>query len=104
MLNSKSLKIRSKEKKYEERLKEINPLLVHYSKYKIRGMDSEDIAQELRIHLWQVFNQYDKKKSIFNTWANKVLRNKVIDLTRRKKDTLDCCLYLEEVNEKNRRN
>ena len=55
----------------------------------IYGMGKEDIAQELRAHIFSKIGNYDPTKSNFRTWAIRVMKNKIIDLSRKKKDKLD---------------
>lgn len=76
-------------------LNELEPRIQYYSSvWHIRKFQPEDVAQELRSHLWQRLNQnkYDSAKSAITTWGNFVIRNKLFDLThpkRNKKDLLD---------------
>ncbi len=80
----------------EEYLEALEPVIIFYSKrYKIWGLDWEDIAQELRIHLWFKLKHYDITKSSIKTWATKVIHNKIIDLSRKKKDLLANTIPLE---------
>jgi RNA polymerase sigma factor (sigma-70 family) len=51
--------------------------------YWVEGFDSEDIAQELRLHLWRKIKNYDPTKGTIETWGRKVLVNRVRDLYRR---------------------
>jgi RNA polymerase sigma factor (sigma-70 family) len=50
--------------------------------YQVRGMSPNDIAQELRLHLWNKIPLYDPRKSSLKTWAYKVFNNKIKDLKR----------------------
>lgn len=51
----------------------------------IRGMDSDDIAQELRLHIWKKIHRgrYDPRKAGFRAWAKRVIANKIKDLHRK---------------------
>ncbi len=49
----------------------------------IPGLDWEDIAQDLRITLWQKMSRYDPKRGSPRTFAVKVMRNRIIDLARK---------------------
>lgn len=53
------------------------------------GMDFDDIAQEMRIHLWRKLDRYHPGKAGLRTWANRVMRMRLIDLSRRRKELLD---------------
>ncbi len=54
------------------------------------GYDKEDLAQELRLHLWKKIHLYDPGGAAnFSTWCNRVLRNKIIDLYDLRSDCLD---------------
>ncbi len=69
--------------KIEEYLKEIEPDIKGKSRtYRIWGLDLEDVAQELRIHLMNKFDLFDPKKASFRTWANRVMRNKLTNMAR----------------------
>ena len=71
-------------------IKLIDPKVKLFSrKYIIKGIDKEDVAQELRLQLWRKINQYDPARGAFNTWSYWVMRNRLIDMTRRKVDILD---------------
>ena len=65
------------------KLEEFDKTIVKIAKaYAIPNMDWQDIAQELRLHLWQQENHYDPTKD-YNNWAYIVCRKKVIDLWRK---------------------
>ena len=51
-------------------------------KHNIAGMDWQDIAQEIRIKLWNKRQLFDSAKSSYKTWANKVMKNCINDLFR----------------------
>lgn len=53
------------------------------------GMARADVAQELRIQVWRKIHLYDPKKKSFRTWAQQVMRNRLIDMSRKKKEILD---------------
>jgi len=49
--------------------------------YSIPYMGWQDIAQELRIHLWLKRNQYNPKRR-YEDWAYITCRHKIVDLAR----------------------
>ena len=49
--------------------------------YWIKGYDKEDLAQELRFHLWKKLYLYNPTKSRFRTWAKEVMMNRLRNLT-----------------------
>lgn len=49
-------------------------------RYRIIGMDIEDIVQELRYHLLRKLDRFDRTKSRLRTWAMRVMRNRLIDI------------------------
>lgn len=53
------------------------------------GMPQEDIAQELRMHLFNKLHKYHPGKKALRTWAQQVMRNRLIDMSRKKKEALD---------------
>lgn len=68
---------------FEEYLQKIEPDIKGKSfAYRIWGLEPEDTAQELRLHLMEKFHLFDSSKSSFRTWANRVMRNKLTDLER----------------------
>ena len=77
-------------------LSELEPRIEYYSNtYKVRGMDVDDLAQELRLHLWKVTkkNKYLPTKAKIQSWGNVVIRRKIWNLTdprKYKRDKLDC--------------
>jgi hypothetical protein len=93
----------------EQYLNQIEPELkqkayVYWRDWKIKGMDWEDLAQDLRIHLSNKFDTWEKESS-FRTWANRVMMNKINNIVRDKnnsKDVLDQknTLSTEELLEK----
>ncbi len=46
------------------------------------GMDKEDVAQELRMHLWNKLHLYHPGKAGLRTWAQRVMRMKLIDMSQ----------------------
>ena len=99
-----------KKKTLEHYLKQIEPELkmkafVYWRDWKIKGMDSEDIAQELRIQLMNKFDLFNPEKAGFRTWANKVMMNKIKNIVRDKytsQDVLDQpgTISIDELQEK----
>jgi len=72
--------------------------------YKIPGLDWEDIAQELNIHLWLKRDKYNPgRKASPKTFVQRILTNKLRDLariTKAKKRYIDYNhLSLEELME-----
>lgn len=55
----------------------------------IRGFEPDDVAQELRIHLWNKIHLYDPVKANFKTWSMRVIHNKIIDMASLRGDLLD---------------
>lgn len=49
---------------------------------KIPGMDMDDVAQELRFHLFKKLHLFNPTKSSLRTWGWMVMRNKLISLWR----------------------
>ncbi len=71
-------------KALNEYLTEIEPdIIAKAKKYHILGMKNDDVAQILRLHLFEKFAQFNKNKSSWRTWANKVMQNRIKDLARR---------------------
>jgi DNA-directed RNA polymerase specialized sigma24 family protein len=66
----------------------------------ISGFDDDDLAQELRIHLWNRLPSYDPTKSGLRTWSKHLLDRKIIDLyrfsQRKKRVTLNNAVSLSE--------
>ena len=66
--------------------------ILYWSKcWEIPGYDWEDLAQELRLKLWQEERKYDKTKASKRTWQITIMRNFLINLIRnvsRSKDVL----------------
>jgi RNA polymerase sigma factor (sigma-70 family) len=65
--------------------------------YNIPPLEWQDIAQELRLHLWENRNKYDKSKGSYEDWAYIVCRNKIRDLARQYNNEP---ISLDEIQEK----
>jgi len=52
------------------------------SRFHIKGHTREDIAQELRLKIWQALPYYDPNVCGMRTWARKVLKNHLKNLKR----------------------
>ncbi|MCX6734506.1 MAG: hypothetical protein NTZ25_01185 [Candidatus Peregrinibacteria bacterium] len=50
--------------------------------FQIPGYDWEDIAQELRIALWRKLPKFLAKKASERTFADRIMRSRIIDLNR----------------------
>jgi len=97
-------------KALEYYLKEIDPDLkkkayVFMEEWDIKGMDWEDLAQELRIHLMNKYDSFNPEKSSFRTWANRIMLNKIKNIAREKNLSADVInrkstLSIEELKEK----
>ena len=73
-------------KTIEYYLNQIEPELkqkayVYWRDWEIKGIEWQDLAQELRIHLSNKFDTWEKKSS-FRTWANRIMLNKIKDICR----------------------
>ena len=80
--------------------KQFEPTIIKLAKtYNIPPLTWEDIAQELRLHLWLKRGQYDPKKSAYQTWATKVCRNKIKDLAKKYSKEIKT-ISLEELKER----
>lgn len=62
---------------FEEKIKIISKAV------KIPGMESDDIAQELRLAVWKKSEKYNPDRGSQATFFNKIVRNRLIDLYRR---------------------
>lgn len=51
-------------------------------KYQVYGLTHEDLAQELRFHIWVKLPLYNPQKSSIKTWAYKVINNRIKNLKR----------------------
>jgi len=68
---------------YVEELKKFDKTIIKLAKtYTIKPLDWEDIAQELRVHLWKNREKYDPNRAEFKNWAYILCRNKIRDLAR----------------------
>lgn len=72
-------------------LKSIESTIVFESQqHRINGYDPDDVAQELRMHLFNKIHLYDPTKNAnFKTWAMKVIHNRIINLNNLRSDYLD---------------
>lgn len=46
------------------------------------GMEPADVAQELRFHLWRKLHTYHPGKAELRTWAQSIMRRKLIDMSQ----------------------
>lgn len=77
--------------------KEVRLFVIKYApemNEKLGGMDSDDLAQELRMQIWRKLDRYDPRKTAsIKIWAHMVMRNRIIDLAQRatkvNRDVLD---------------
>ena len=69
------------------------------TKHKNRRLDPEDLAQELRIHVWNKLHTYNPTKASFRTWLWRVMNSKVIDLTRVKNYKIELFFTIDDPNE-----
>lgn len=71
-----------------------NDIVHKANKYIIHHHTADDLAQELRIHLWYALPNYDPHKSSLRTWANMVMINRIKNIyamecqTKKRKDHL----------------
>ena len=91
--------------KFNKHLKEFDPIIIAEAHlHDIPGMDWQDIAQEIRIHLWNKFDLFDVKKSSFKTWANRVMKNRIKNLIRdantKSHQYINRAISIEELQEK----
>jgi len=74
-------------------LKYENDIVAKAKYYTIPNMDWEDVAQELRIILWQKLDKFQGRNNASErTFAMKVMQNKILDLAKaanRKKRLID---------------
>jgi len=69
----------------EEAMKILEGYIISASnRYHVEGFDAEDIAQELRLHLWKKLHLYNPTIGTIETWGYRVISNKVRDLSRRR--------------------
>ena len=65
-----------------DNLTQFEPTIIKLAKsYNIPPLEWQDIAQELRIHLWLKRDKYDGKKP-YKNWAYIGCRNKIRDLAK----------------------
>ena len=50
--------------------------------YKIEKLEPQDLEQELKIHLFNRFDQFDQNKSGFRTWANWEMKSRISNLVK----------------------
>jgi len=53
------------------------------AKYYLKGMEREDIRQELWLIIFEKMREFNPDKSSIKTWANMIMKNRIIDLLRR---------------------
>lgn len=59
-------------------------------KFTVKNMDPDDLAQELRLHVWRKLDKYDPRRCSFRVWAKQIMRNRIYDLHRKtKKKNID---------------
>ena len=51
-------------------------------RYKIKGYDAADIAQELRFQLWKKLPLYDPTRASLRTFCNRVMKNHLKNLNK----------------------
>jgi len=70
----------------EEKIKSIDSCIIEIRYftfgYRVEGMGIEDQMQELKLHLFKKLDLFDPSKSSLQTFANRITRNKCIDLDR----------------------
>jgi DNA-directed RNA polymerase specialized sigma24 family protein len=67
-------------------LEMIEPYIKTFSyQYKIPGLYSDDIAQELRFFVWRKIDKYNPMLSSPKTWSVRVMKNRIYDLSNPKK-------------------
>ena len=70
-----------KELTIEEVLIQYDPLIIKFSKlYNIEGYDTEDIAQELRLHIFRFIDKYDKDKSSLISYLHWIIKSRLANL------------------------
>lgn len=85
----------NKEDYFDWRIQALNalePSVMFFCRQEIKGMDYDDLAQEIRLLLWKDLNKYDNKRSSLRTWASVRIRSYLGDITntrKYKKDLLD---------------
>jgi len=67
--------------------------------YQIPPLEWEDIAQELRLHLWENREKYNPDKGSYDNWAYINCKNKIKDLAKYYKRNNRTTLSLEKLQE-----
>ena len=81
-------------------LEQFDPTIIKLAKtYRIEPLEWQDLAQELRIHLWLKRSQYNPQKSAYQTWATKICKNKIKDLAKKYSKEIKT-ISLDELKEK----
>lgn len=52
------------------------------NRFRVKGYTKEDIAQELRLKLWEALPCYNPEKTGMRTWSRTVMRNHLKNLKR----------------------
>jgi RNA polymerase sigma factor (sigma-70 family) len=52
------------------------------NRFRVKGYTKEDIAQELRLKLWEALPYYNPEKTGMRTWSRTVMRNHLKNLKR----------------------
>lgn len=77
---------------YEERLKDVYPVLERYVKYQLNAVaDAEDVLQDICLTAYLKYDQL-KQKGAFKAWILRIARNRCTDYFRRKKNNLEVSL------------
>lgn len=91
--------MRRKEK--EKLLQELDDFIVYRAKkytqflgYRNKILDWEDLAQELRMTVWNAFDNFDKMIAL-KCFLNKVIRNAVISKLVRSKKEIDTIPFFD---------
>lgn len=68
---------------FEDKIDVIDRLLTtRKKKWNLTGvsdLDYDDVAQKVRLHIWQKWEQYDPSKPL-EQWVNKIISNQIINL------------------------
>ncbi len=71
---------------FEGRLAEINQAIASkkslWDLYAISYIDYDDVAQQIRIHIYNKLHLYDPKKGSFLNWASKIVQHKIKNIRR----------------------
>jgi RNA polymerase sigma factor (sigma-70 family) len=66
-----------------DNLTQFEPTILKLAKtYQIPPLEWSDIAQELRIHLWENRHKFNPVKATYENWAYICCRNKIKDLAK----------------------